>query len=200
MNSHPPVPHLGAAAAVHTAFPCFSAPVAYGSSSRTMRTYRHGSRVIPSVACSAIVCLMAILVTAGPAVSAAAGSPSDPQSVPSSRHLSLGPADLAETRTTTSVQPGVTLTRITRGTTDPSLVWTLESLIPSTSTSPDPDAPPRVLSDRVSTQAQADRIRSKGFDARAEPVYQPAVADVPAGVLGYRVRVGRYPSKHAADQ
>jgi hypothetical protein len=115
-------------------------------------------------------------------------------------HLQLGPDHLEETRTTTTLQRGVTLTRITRGAADPSLVWTLESLIPSKESSPDPDAPPRVLSDQASAEAQADRLRAKGFGARVEAVRQPAVADVPAGTLGYRVRVGTYPTKGAADR
>jgi hypothetical protein len=82
------------------------------------------------------------------------------------------------------VQPKVTLTRITRGNPDQSLFWTLETLITSTASSPDPDAPPRVLSDRDSAQAQADRLRAKGFSPRVEEVRQPPVADIPAGVLG----------------
>ncbi len=113
--------------------------------------------------------------------------------------LPLGPADLRETRRTTTLQPGVTLTHIDRGATDPSLAWTNEILIPTTSTSPDPDAPPRALSDRASAQAEADRLQGKGFAARVEEVRQPETADVAAGTLGYRVRVGSYPNQAAAD-
>src|SRR4051794_26873935 len=114
--------------------------------------------------------------------------------------LDLGPAGLSETRTTTVVQPGVTLTRITRGGADQKLFWTLEVFIASTSTSPDPDAPPRVLSDLASAQHEADRLRGEGFTPRVEAVRQPAVADVPAGVLGYRVRIGRFATLQEADQ
>ncbi len=113
--------------------------------------------------------------------------------------LDLGPADLPETRSTRVLQPGVTLTQITRGRTDPSHVWTLEALIPATSTSPDPDAPPQSLSDADSARALADRLRADGYPARVEEVTQPRTADVPAGTLGYRVRVGSYPSKAEAD-
>jgi hypothetical protein len=98
------------------------------------------------------------------------------------------------------VQPGVTLTRITRGDTDAALFWTLEVLIAPTSSSPDPDAPPATIADRASAEAEADRLRTEGFDSRVEPVEQPAVVDVPAGVLGYRVRVGRFATQAAADQ
>ena len=114
--------------------------------------------------------------------------------------LDLGPADLPETRSTSELQPGVTLTRITRGGTDTSLTWTVEALIPSTSTSPDPDAPPRALSDEAAARAQADRLRAKGFEPRVEEVARPRAADVPAGTLGFRVRIGSFPTKAAADE
>ena len=115
-------------------------------------------------------------------------------------HLDLGPADLPETRTVTTLQPGVTLTQITRGTADPSFTWTLEvRMAPAdASPDPDPDAPPRLLADQAGARAKADRLRAKGFPARVEAVAQPRVADVPAGILGYRVRVGPYPTKKAA--
>jgi exopolysaccharide biosynthesis protein len=115
------------------------------------------------------------------------------------RPLDLGPADLPETRTTSTLQRGVTLTRITRGTPDPSLRWTEEILIPASSTSPDPDAPPQAISDRASARAQAARLAEKGFDARVERVRQPRMADVAPGVLGYRVRVGSFATQEEAD-
>lgn len=139
--------------------------------------------------------LVAATALAGP-VGPTAAAPSPGSAAP---HLDLGPADLPESRTTTTLQPGVTLTRITRGGHDARLAWTLEVLVPATSTSPDPDAPPRALSDRESAEEQAQRLRADGFDPRVEEVDQPAVADVPAGVLGYRVRVGRFDSRSAAD-
>jgi len=114
-------------------------------------------------------------------------------------HLDLGPADLRETRTTSTPQPGVTLTQITRGASDSALRWTLEVLIPATGTSPDPDAPPHALSDQAAARTVADRLREKGFPARVEEVAQPRVSDVPAGTLGYRVRVGSFSTKAAAD-
>ena len=142
---------------------------------------------------------IALAGLASAALLSAAGVSTATAAAPSP-HLDLGPANLPERRTTETLQPGVTLTRITRGEQDASLRWVLEALIPSTSTSPDPDAPPRALSDEASAHAQADRLTAKGFPARVERVDQPRTADVPAGVLGYRVRVGSYPSKDAADQ
>ncbi|GAA2746324.1 phosphodiester glycosidase family protein [Terrabacter aerolatus] len=102
--------------------------------------------------------------------------------------LPLGPAGLPETRSTTTVEPGVTMTRIVRGAFDPSTPWVVELSIPSGRTSPDPDAPPRSVQDRGSADDLVRRLTASGFDARSEAVRQPAVADVPAGVIGYRVR------------
>jgi hypothetical protein len=113
--------------------------------------------------------------------------------------LPLGPADLIENRTTTTLQPGVTLTTIVRGAPDPSHVWTVEVLIPAGSGSPDPDAPPAALSDRASADALADRVRAAGFDPRVEEVITPATADYQGGSLGWRVRVGRLPTRTDAE-
>lgn len=113
--------------------------------------------------------------------------------------LDLGPADLPETRRTTTLQAGVTLTEIDRGTRDDTLFWTNEIAIPATTTSPDPDAPPRAISDLASARAEADRLEGKGFTPRVEEVRQPQTADVAAGVLGYRVRVGHYATKVDGD-
>jgi hypothetical protein len=155
------------------------------------------SRTALAAGSAATAALVAGLTVGGqPAV---ASAPSAARAQSATTPLDLGPADLPETRSTTTVQPGVTLTRITRGGADPSLVWTLESQIPASDPSPDPDAPPQSVSDEASAQAEADRLHSKGFDARVEAVRQPATADVPAGVLGYRVRVGHFATKDAAD-
>lgn len=122
-----------------------------------------------------------------PADSRAAGSQAAHES---SAPLPLGPAGLPETRTTTTVEPGVTLTHIVRGAYDALTPWVVELSIPATGTSPDPDAPARSVQDRASADALVRRLAAAGFDTRSQPVTQPAVADVPAGVIGYRVRTG----------
>lgn len=140
---------------------------------------------------------------AGATVAAAAPATARPHSATAAaatgRPLDLGADDLPETRRTSTLQPGVTLTRIDRGSSDAALFWTNEIAIPATSTSPDPDAPPRSISDLASARAEADRLEDEGFPARVEQVDQPRTADVAAGVLGYRVRVGHYASKAEAD-
>lgn len=129
-----------------------------------------------------------------------------PQSHPPSTRLTLplGPTDLPETRTTTTLQPGVTLTRIVRGTSDtpgtanPALHWTVEVSIPGGDTSPDPDAPPTALKDRASADELAADLRRDGFDARVEQVTTPRTADYTGGTLGYRVRIGTFDSQTTA--
>lgn len=113
--------------------------------------------------------------------------------------LPLGPRELAEDRQTTTLQPGVTLTRIVRGSSDPTHAWTVELDISATGTSPDPDAPPRALSDRASADLLAARLRSAGFVPRVERVDTPATFDYPGGTLGWRVRIGSSADQAAAD-
>ncbi|MDI3405077.1 phosphodiester glycosidase family protein [Streptomyces cavernicola] len=125
---------------------------------------------------------------------AAAGARAEP-----APELPLGPPGLSETRTTTTLQPGVTLTRIVRGADAPALPWTVEVAVPGGETSPDPDAPPTALKDRASADELAGELRRDGFDARAEEVVTPAVADFAGGALGWRVRVGSFAVRSAAD-
>ncbi|MER6921563.1 sporulation domain-containing protein, partial [Streptomyces spiralis] len=100
--------------------------------------------------------------------------------------LPLGPSDLTETRTTTTLQPGVTLTRIVRGESDPALGWTVEVSIPGGESSPDPDAPPTALKDRASADELAGRLQQDGFSPRVEQVTTPKAADFAGGTLGWR--------------
>src|SRR6266545_1548572 len=112
--------------------------------------------------------------------------------------LPLGPAGLEETRTMRTLQPGVTLTRIVRGHTDPSAVWTVEVAIPSGPGSPDPDAPPAAINDEADARATADQLQAAGLDPRVEKVSTPPLADF-SGDLGWRVRVGATATKAEAD-
>ncbi|MEV5013119.1 phosphodiester glycosidase family protein [Streptomyces sp. NPDC053780] len=142
------------------------------------------------------------IIAALGALPAQAGPPtsSTPHPHPPSRTtLPLGPGDLPETRTTTTLQPGVTLTRIVRGNAeDPALHWTVEVSIPGGDTSPDPDAPPTALKDRASADELAADLRQKGFEARVERVRTPRTADYTGGTLGWRVRIGAYDTQSDA--
>jgi len=145
------------------------------------------------------IALLAMVATPSMVTAQAASQTATAPTVTATASLPLGPAGLPETRTTTTLQPGVTLTTIVRGASDPAHVWTVETSIPAGETSPDPDAPPRALSDRASAEALADRLREDGFDPRVEEVVTPATADYSGGSLGWRVRVGSFTDKAAAD-
>jgi hypothetical protein len=115
------------------------------------------------------------------------------------RGLPLGPADLSETRTTDTLQPGLTLTTITRGASDPATTWTVEIAIPGGGNNPDPDAPPTAIADRPHADTLAAGLRAAGFAPRVEDVTTPRLADFAGGSLGFRVRVGSHPTKADAD-
>ncbi|MBO1334583.1 phosphodiester glycosidase family protein [Streptomyces sp. VRA16 Mangrove soil] len=146
----------------------------------------------------ATLCVLA-LVGAAP-VPASASSPSASASASAqARHgLPLGAADLSETRTTRTLQPGVTLTRIVRGADAPAMAWTVEVSIPGGAGSPDPDAPPTALKDEESAGELVTALHAAGFDARSEQVTTAATADYAGGTLGWRVRVGTFTTEAAA--
>ncbi len=132
----------------------------------------------------------------------ASARPSAPPAVPDrpvAATLPLGPAGLVESRSTTTLQRGVTLTTIVRGTVDADAFWTVEVAIPVGGASPDPDTPATALSDRASADVLAGRLRAAGFTPRVERVTTPATADYAGGELGWRVRVGRFADRTAAD-
>lgn len=113
--------------------------------------------------------------------------------------LPLGQPGLHEERTSEELQPGVTLTTIVRGALDGSETWTVEMIVPSGSTDPDPDAPLTALRDQESAEQLAADLVADGFDARAEVVITPTLADYAGGELGWRVRVGAFGTSAEAD-
>lgn len=113
------------------------------------------------------------------AASTAVAQPPAAETASVSKSLPLGPANLAETRNTSTLQPGVTLTTIVRGQAGPESFWTVEVAIPSSS--PDPDAPATALSDQATADATAARLRTAGLDPRVENVPTPKLADAGGG-------------------
>ncbi|WP_197429635.1 phosphodiester glycosidase family protein [Auraticoccus cholistanensis] len=135
----------------------------------------------------ALACVATVALVAAPR---AAAQPEVPE-------LPLGPAGLTQTEVTTRLADGVSHTRIVRGAPDAATPWVVELSIPSTG--PDPDAPARAVQDRASADALVADLAAAGFAAEVQPVQQPATADVPASVLGYRVRLTEgHPSQQAA--
>ncbi|WP_344296551.1 SPOR domain-containing protein, partial [Streptomyces synnematoformans] len=81
----------------------------------------------------------------------------------------------------------------------PRLPWTVEVAIPGGPAPAAPAAPPAALRDRASAEELADELTGAGFAARAEEVTTPAVADFAGGTLGWRVRVGAFDGRAAAN-
>lgn len=155
----------------------------------TTAAARHRRSVVTALAVSLPV---AFLAPAG-ASTAAPGIPTRQSDAPApSTPLDLGAADLPETRTVTTLAPGLTRTTITRGTPNQDFFWTAEVAVPSAS--PDPDAPASALSTQAQAQLVADKLNAAGLSARVEHVRSPQLADA-GGDLGYRVRVGQFGSK-----
>src|SRR3954463_4688446 len=142
-----------------------------------------------------VLAMVALGLVAPPAVAAA---PALQTGAGLGNPLPLGPAGLEEWRTTRTLQPGVTLTRIVRGHSDPNAVWTVEVAIPSGPGSPDPDAPPAAISDEADARATASALQAAGLDPRVEKVSTPPLADF-SGDLGWRVRVGATATRAEAD-
>jgi hypothetical protein len=110
--------------------------------------------------------------------------------------LPLGASDLPETRTITTLQPGVTLTTINRGVADTTDTWTVE-VSSADASNPDPDAPKIVITDKTEADQTAAQLTGAGLSPRVEAVYTPRTADT-GGLLGYRVRVGSFDTQAAA--
>ncbi|MCQ6272904.1 phosphodiester glycosidase family protein [Pseudarthrobacter sp. R1] len=106
--------------------------------------------------------------------------------------LDLGAPGLPETRTETTLAPGLTRTTITRGIPNTDFLWSAEVAVPSVS--PDPDAPASALSTQAQAQMVADKLSAAGVPARVEHVQSPELADA-GGDLGYRVRAGQFTAK-----
>ena len=105
--------------------------------------------------------------------------------------LPLGPADLVQVQSTSTLTPGVTLTDVTRGAVDRHLRWTIE-LAGASTTSGDPDASGPTIQTRRQAGQLAAQLRAKGYVPRIEKVFEPKHTDAGPGLTGYRVRVGSY--------
>ncbi|MFI6296005.1 phosphodiester glycosidase family protein [Nonomuraea sp. NPDC050790] len=103
----------------------------------------------------------------------------------------------AASATTPALPRGVTLSSFSLGGQDADDVWTVHVYLPATL-----DGPLNTAGTALGSKEIADRVaaalREKGFEPRLEQVDLPRFADVPAGVLGWTVRLGRYPTNAAA--
>ncbi len=98
--------------------------------------------------------------------------------------LPLGSPSLRETRSSETLAPGVTYTRIVRGTLSKKDGWTADVA---------------VVADRAAAADLARRVRAAGFDAVVETLRR-APDDGARGPLGYRVHSGRFATKAQSDE
>jgi exopolysaccharide biosynthesis protein len=91
-----------------------------------------------------------------------------------------------------TLAPGVTLATITRGTASKDDHWTLVVLIPTSATSSS------TLASREQAQQVAARLTNAGFAPELREARNPGYKDLPAGTVGYSVRVGMYAARDAA--
>jgi exopolysaccharide biosynthesis protein len=111
--------------------------------------------------------------------------------------LPLGPRNLPQTSVSQNVAPGVTMTTITRGRVSPGEHYTVNIGIPTTTV-------PGATNEIVGTLASADQeqglLNADGFTGSAvEQVSSPAFIDFRAGVLGYQLRIGDFPTSAATS-
>lgn len=106
--------------------------------------------------------------------------------------LPLGSAALPESREQRTLAPGVTLTTIVRGAASPDEHWTLQVLIPG------PENSFAAFASREAAQAVADTLQEAGFAPVLRQERHSAYQDLPAGAMGYAVRVGRYAAREEA--
>lgn len=99
------------------------------------------------------------------------------------RSLPLGKPNLAESRFSVEVAPGVTHTVIVRGEQSDGDVYTVDVSFQA---------------DLSAAQTTAESLISKGYQPRIQPVLNTAPNDLPQGLLGYVVRVGNFTSSAAA--
>ncbi|WP_194921102.1 phosphodiester glycosidase family protein [Catenulispora rubra] len=99
--------------------------------------------------------------------------------------------------TTTTVAPGVQVSTVTIKNAGVTPFWTVALEQPVTSTITGNPANAEVAS-HAWAQTTAAQLQAHGFQARVEAVQWPHYSDTPHGLMGYRVRVGQFPTQAAA--
>ncbi|MEZ0110253.1 exopolysaccharide biosynthesis protein [Catenulispora sp. EB89] len=99
--------------------------------------------------------------------------------------------------TTKTVAPGVQVSTVTIKNPGVAPFWTVTLEQPVTSTVTGSPANAEVAAQSWA-QTTAAQLQAHGFQARVEAVQWPHYADTPHGLMGYRVRVGQFPTQAAA--
>jgi exopolysaccharide biosynthesis protein len=99
---------------------------------------------------------------------------------------------------TQTIAPGVQVSTVTLTNPSASPFWTVTLEEPVTSTVTGSPADDEVETNTWA-QSTAGQLTGDGFTPRVEAVPWPDYADTPHGLMGYRVRVGQYPTQAAAE-
>ncbi|HEV7909145.1 MAG TPA: phosphodiester glycosidase family protein [Pseudonocardiaceae bacterium] len=99
------------------------------------------------------------------------------------------------------VAPGISVFSGTLGEPSPGAHWTVIVRVPTLpgDGNPDPDLPTADLGSRSAADQLAERLRAAGQSPQVDRVDWPDFADTPRGQLGWRVRVGTFPDRTAAQ-
>ena len=145
----------------------------------------------------------AVLVLAGPLAAAGATS-AQARTAPAANPAQSGPGGSAfvqglgpEQWITTNVAPGVRVSTVTMKNAGVTPFWTVTVEQPVTSKITGGPANAEVES-QTWAQSTAAQLQAQGFQARVEAVQWAGYADTPHGLMGYRVRIGQFPTQAAA--
>jgi exopolysaccharide biosynthesis protein len=106
--------------------------------------------------------------------------------------LPLGNSTLPEDRAQVTLAPGVTLTTITRGMASTDEHWVILVLAPNSG------AFSSVLSSRDQAREIVAGLKDAGLTAEVREERNPEYKDLPAGIIGYSVRIGKYSTRDSA--
>lgn len=145
----------------------------------------------------------AVLVLAGPLAAAGATS-AQARTAPAANPALAGPGGSAyvkglgtEQWTTTTIAPGVRVSTVTMKNAGVAPFWTVTVEQPVTSKITGAPANAEVEA-QAWAQSTVAQLQAQGFQARVEAVQWAGYADTPHGLMGYRVRVGQFPTQAAA--
>ena len=145
----------------------------------------------------------AVLVLAGPLAAArATTAQARTAPAPNPALASLGGSAFVqglgtEQWTTTTIAPGVRVSTVTMKNAGVTPFWTVTVEQPVTSKITGAPANAEVES-HTWAQTTAAQLQAQGFQARVEAVQWAGYADTPHGLMGYRVRIGQFPTQAAA--
>ncbi|WP_392667979.1 phosphodiester glycosidase family protein [Streptomyces sp. LN785] len=153
------------------------------------RNARTATRVRAALSAAAV---LAVVTSGGARATAQAATPGPAAAVP----VSASAPD-ATSWTTRNVAPGVQVRSATMDNARAEPVWTVTVQAPATGRLSG-SAAWAAVGPKPWADATARQLRADGFEPRAETVRWPDYTDTPQGVMGLRMRIGRYATQSDA--